>query len=163
MPPEGAVPTAESVTPSSPFPKDSIFFRFFHLTKNSNNITIKATPAKLPTTLPTTTEVEVGDPDPEPAAAAAVLEGVALDGAIPPTPAPPSPPTARVALAVNEDKTEVDEDEADEVEGSKYDEVSDQEKSEVIYVSEDLEEEVVVFENDKDELLELGIKGARWC
>jgi hypothetical protein len=155
MPPPGVgvkSRAVDSAWPSFPFPRDNIFFRFLHLTSASINKTRNAKPATLPTTLPTTTEVGgVDDPELEPPAAS-VLDGDALDGAAPVAPPAIPPPPALVEVAcAEEDKDEVNEVEVEVVE------LPDEDDSKVRYVSEDLEDEDVEFEQLEDKLLELNI------
>jgi hypothetical protein len=184
MPPAGAAGGRSlfvaSAPPSFPLPSDNIFFRFLHLARINKSISRKATPARPPTTLPAITDVEGGeDPEPFPAPAASVLEGDAPAGATPVAALPAPPPSTPVTAAVDEvveprevvaeaEEEEKEEYEVEFEEGSNKEvEVPDKEEElEGRYVSEDLEEveEVVEFEFEfekvKDELLELGIKGA---
>jgi hypothetical protein len=172
MPPAGAAGGRSlflaSAPPSFPLPRDSIFFRFLHLARINNSVSRKATPARLPTTLPAITDVEgVEDPEPDPAPAASVLEGDAPDGAAPVAAPPAPPPSTPFAPGVDEvveprevveeEEYEYEEDEVEEGSNEEVELPNEDEELEVRYVSEDPEEveEVVEFKNDKDELLEL--------
>jgi hypothetical protein len=148
-----------SAPPSFPLPRDSISFRFFHLSRINASIRRNATPARPPTTLPAITDVEGGDdPEPEPAPAASVLEGEAPDGATPVAPPPSPPPSTPVTPGIEEvvelrgvvEEEGEEEDADDEVEEGSNEEVAlpdEDEELEVRYVSEDLEdvEDVVEF------------------
>lgn len=138
--------------PSVPLPKDSIFFRFLHLTRANINNTIKANPATLPITEPTTTEVGGGvESEDDALPAPAVLEGEALVVATPDP--PPTPPTAPVVCTDEDELSEVkDDDEVIEDEEEVVEELSgEEEEIEELNVKEEDKEE----ENEVEEVEEV--------
>lgn len=150
--------SAPSPAPSRPLPNDNKApFRFFlHFTIKSRSRAITAIPATLPTTPPTTAEVDtlVPEPVPVPFPEAAVLEvPVPEDTAVPP------PPKTPVDVGWNV----VDVNALEEEENTKVDEDADREaklEEDVRYVSDDLEERVDELAKLCDKLLELEITGS---